>query len=70
MIWALNGVEHLRYITHPWFQDDLGVVRPEFQASRACRSPTRLTDASANSRAIFNESALRLEDCIGSNGGL
>ncbi len=26
--------EHLRYITHPWFQDDPGVVRPEFQASR------------------------------------
>ncbi len=22
--------EHLRYITQPWFQDDLGVVRPEF----------------------------------------
>ncbi len=26
--------EHPRYITQPWFQDDLGVVRPEFQASR------------------------------------
>ncbi len=26
--------EHLRYTTQPWFQDDLGVVRPEFQASR------------------------------------
>ncbi len=26
--------EHLRYITQPWFQDDLGVVRSEFQASR------------------------------------
>ncbi len=26
--------EHLMYITQPWFQDDLGVVRPEFQASR------------------------------------
>ncbi len=25
--------EHLRYITQPWFQDDLGVVGPEFQAS-------------------------------------
>ncbi len=36
---------------------------------RACRSPTRLTDASANSRAVFNESTLRLEDCNGSNGG-
>ncbi len=26
--------EHLRYITQPWFQDDLGVVRSKFQASR------------------------------------
>ncbi len=26
--------EHLRCIAQPWFQDDLGVVRPEFQASR------------------------------------
>ncbi len=26
--------EHLRNITQPWFQDELGVVRPEFQASR------------------------------------
>ncbi len=49
--------EHLRYITQPWIQDDLGVVRPEFQASsvdeRACKSPTRLTDASANSRSVL-----------------
>ncbi len=29
--WALNGVE---YITQPWFQDDLGVVVPKFQANR------------------------------------
>ncbi len=29
--------EHLRYITQPWFQDDLGVVRPGFQASRVDR---------------------------------
>ncbi len=36
---------------------------------RACRSPTRLTDASANSRVVFNESILRLEDCNGSNRG-
>ncbi len=36
---------------------------------RACRSPTRLTDANANSRAVFNESILRLEDCNGSNWG-
>ncbi len=35
----------------------------------ACRSPTRLTGASANSRAVFNESDLRLVDCNGSNGG-
>ncbi len=34
---------------------------------RACRSPTRLTDASANSRAGFNESTLRLEDWNGTN---
>ncbi len=26
--------EHLRYITQPWFQYELGVVRPEFQANR------------------------------------
>ncbi len=26
--------EHLRYMTQPVFQDDLGVVRPEFQANR------------------------------------
>ncbi len=25
--------EQFRYITQPWFQDDLGVVGPEFQAS-------------------------------------
>ncbi len=36
---------------------------------RACRSPTRLTDASANSRAVLNECDLRLVDCNGSNGG-
>ncbi len=60
-----NG-EHLRYITQPWFQDDIGVVRPEFQA---CRSPTRLTDASANSRTVFNESTLKHKDCNVSNGG-
>ncbi len=36
---------------------------------RACRSPTRLTDASANSRVVLNESDLRLVDCNGSNGG-
>ncbi len=36
---------------------------------RACRSPTRLTDANANSREVFSESTLRLEDCNGSNGG-
>ncbi len=26
--------EDLRYITQPWFQDDLGVVGPKFQANR------------------------------------
>ncbi len=29
--------EHLRYIIQPWFQDDLGVVRLKFQASRVDR---------------------------------
>ncbi len=29
--------EHLRYITQTWFQDDLGVVWPEFQVSRVDR---------------------------------
>ncbi len=36
---------------------------------RACRSPTHLTAASANCRAVLNESDLRLADCNGSNGG-
>ncbi len=36
---------------------------------RACRSPTWLTDASANSRAVLNESTLRLDNHNGSNGG-
>ncbi len=36
---------------------------------RAGKTHTRLTDASANSRAVLNESALRLMDCNGSNGG-
>ncbi len=26
--------EPLRYITQPWFQHNLGVIGPEFQASR------------------------------------
>ncbi len=68
---AMIGVEST-YITQPCFQDDLGVVRPKFQAGlmdRACISPIRLTDASASSRAFFNDSALRLVDCNGSNGG-
>ncbi len=57
----------------PWFQDDLGVVRPEFQAGRASRErlqvSTRLTDASASSRAVFSESDRRSVDCSGSKGG-
>ncbi len=36
---------------------------------RTCRSPTHFTDASANGRAVFNKSALRLVDCNGSNKG-
>ncbi len=35
----------------------------------ACRSPTRLTDASASSRAVFSESDRRSVDCSGSKGG-
>ncbi len=65
--------EHFRYITQPWFQDDLEFVSPEFQASRVdekdLQSPTRLTYASASSREFFNKSDLRLEDYNGSNGG-
>ncbi len=29
-----RGGEHPRYITQPWFLDNLGVVGPEFQANR------------------------------------
>ncbi len=36
---------------------------------RACRFPTRLTDARANSRAVLIESDLSLVDCNCSNGG-
>ncbi len=52
----------------PWW----GTVTPRRSmglTERACRSPTRLTNANANSRAVFSESTLRLEDCNGSNGG-
>ncbi len=34
MTWALKHGEHRGRKTQPWFQDDLGVVKPEFQASR------------------------------------
>ncbi len=37
---------------------------------RACRSPTRLTDASDNSRAVLNKSDLRQVDCNVQTGGL
>ncbi len=68
-----NGVYSftLSTVTQPWFQDDLEVAPNSRQAGlteRACRSYTHLTDANANSRAVFNESTLRLEDCNGSNG--
>ncbi len=36
---------------------------------RACESPTHLIDDNASSRTVFNESALRLVDCNGSNRG-
>ncbi len=35
--------ERLRYITQPWFQDDLGVVRPKFQASRVDRKAMQVS---------------------------
>ncbi len=35
----------------------------------ACRSPTRLTDASAKSRAVFSISDRRVVDCSGSKEG-
>ncbi len=57
----------------PWFQDDLGVIRPNSRQvgliESACRSPTRLTDASASSGAVFSESDRRFVDCSGSKGG-
>ncbi len=41
--------------------------RQAWLTERACRSPTHLTDTSANSRVVLNESELRLVDCNGSN---
>ncbi len=35
----------------------------------ACRSPTRLTEASASRSAVLRESARKLAVCMGSNGG-
>ncbi len=64
--------KHLKYITQPWFQDDLGVVVLKFQANRVDGKGLQVSyslDTSANSRAVFNESTLRLEDFNGSNGG-
>ncbi len=53
--------EYLRYITQPWFQDNLGVFRPEFQASRVDGKGLQL------SYSLDNKSTLRLKDCNGSN---
>ncbi len=74
MTWALNGVEStLGTSPSIGFRTTLESLGPNSRqtglAERACRSPIRLTDASANSMAVFNESALRLEDCNDSNGG-
>ncbi len=74
MAWALNGVEST-FVMQPslGFRMTLESLGPNSRQAglmeRACRSPTHLTDASANSRAVFNESTLRLEDYNGSNGG-
>ncbi len=53
----------------PWFQDDLRIVRPEFEADSACRSPIHFTDVSASSRAVFSVRGRRSTDCSGSKGG-
>ncbi len=59
--WALTPMEHC-YPKEEY-------SRQAGLAERACRSPTCLTDASASCWAVFNKSALRLEDCNDSNGG-
>ncbi len=74
MTWVLNGVKStLGTLPSLGFRTTLeSLGRNSRQAGfmeRACRSPTCLTDANANSRAVFSESTLMLEDCNGSNGG-
>ncbi len=58
----------------PWFRTTLESLGPNSRQAglieSACRSPTRLTDASASSRAVFSESDRRFVDCSGSKGGL
>ncbi len=66
--------EHLRYKTQPWFQNDTGVIGPEFQANRVDGKGLLVSYSldrrqCSNSRAVFNESTLRLDDCNGSNRG-
>ncbi len=64
IIWALNGVE-ITLGTEPSlvFRTNLESLGPNSRQTvltkRACRSPTRLSDASANSRPVFNESTLK-----------
>ncbi len=72
MTWALNGVESTLDIKPSLgfrFRFSGPNSRQARLTERACRSPPRLTDASANSWAVFNESVLRLDDCNDSNGG-
>ncbi len=64
IIWALNEVE-ITLGTEPSlvFRTNLESLGPNSRQTgltkRACRSPTRLSDASANSRPVFNESTLK-----------
>ncbi len=71
---ALNGVEStLGTWPSLGFRTTLESLGPNSRQAGltegASMSPTCLTDPSANSRAVFKESNLRLEDCNGSNGG-
>ncbi len=73
MTWALNGVESTLDIKSSLgfrFRFSGPNSRQARLTERACRSPTRLTYASANSWAVFNESVLRLDDCNGLQLGM
>ncbi len=75
MTCALNGVEStLGTQTSLGFRTTLESLDPDSRQTglteRTCRSPTRLTNASANTRGVFNKSTLRLEDCNVQTGAL